>query len=92
MDLAATVPVPPVNVFNIGTGLVTTFDELVAEARAIYPGLEVEVVPDGTPHVGAKQPLDITRAKEHLGWEPQFTLGSALQDYVSDLDALAHGS
>ena len=92
VDLAATVPVPPVNVFNIGTGLVTTFDELVAEARAIYPGLEVEVVPDGTPHVGAKQPLDITRAKEYLGWEPRFTLGSALQDYVSDMDALAHGS
>ena len=47
VDLAATVPVPPVNVFNIGTGLVTTFDELVEEARAIYPDLDVEVVPDG---------------------------------------------
>ena len=88
VDLAATVPVPPVNVFNIGTGLVTTFDELVEEARAIYPDLEVEVVPDGTPHEGPKKPLDITRAKEHLGWEPRFTLGSALRDYVNDLDAL----
>ena len=92
VDLAATVPVPPVNVFNIGTGLVTTFDELVEEARAIYPDLEVEVVPDGTPHEGAKRPLDITRAKEHLGWEPRFTLGSALRDYVKDLDALESGS
>ena len=88
VDLAATVPVPPVNVFNIGTGLVTTFDELVEEARAIYPNLDVEVVPDGTRHEGPKKPLDITRAKEHLGWEPQFTLGSALRDYVKDLDAL----
>jgi len=88
VDLAATVPEPPVNVFNIGTGLVTTFDELVEEARTIYPDLEVEVVPDGTPHEGPKRPLDITRAREHLGWEPQFTLGSALRDYVKDLDAL----
>ena len=88
VDLAATVAVPPVNVFNIGTGLVTTFDELVEEARAIYPDLEVEVVPDGTPHEGPKRPLDITRAREHLGWEPEFTLGSALRDYVKDLDAL----
>ena len=91
VDLAATVPAPPVNVFNIGTGLVTTFDELVEEARAIYPALDVEVVPDGTPHEGAKKPLDITRAKEHLGWEPQFTLGSALRDYIKDLDALESG-
>ncbi|MDE0029799.1 MAG: NAD(P)-dependent oxidoreductase [Deltaproteobacteria bacterium] len=92
VDLAATVPVPPVNVFNIGTGLVTTFDELVEEARAIYPDLEVEVVPDGTPYEGPKQPLDITRAREHLGWEPRFTLGSALRDYVKDLDALESGA
>ena len=92
VDLAATVPVPPVNVFNIGTGLVTTFDELVEEARAIYPNLDVEVVPDGTRHEGPKKPLDITQAKEHLGWEPQFTLGSALRDYVKDLDALESGS
>ena len=88
VDLAATVPVPPVNVFNIGTGLVTTFDELVEEARAIYPDLEAEVVPDGTPHEGPKRPLDISRAREHLGWEPRFDLGSALADYVKDLDAL----
>lgn len=88
VDLAATVPVPPVNVFNIGTGLVTTFDELVAAARAIYPGLDVEVVPDGTPHAGPKQRLDISRAKEHLGWEPRFDLEAALRDYVKDLDAL----
>jgi nucleoside-diphosphate-sugar epimerase len=86
VDLAATVPIPPVNVFNIGTGLVTTFDELVAEVENIYPGLEVEVVPDGTPHEGAKQPLDIALAKEYLGWEPQFTLGSALRDYSQDLE------
>lgn len=91
VDLAATVPAPPVNVFNIGTGLVTTFEELVAAASAIYPGLAVEVVPDGTPHEGARQPLDLTRAREYLGWEPQFTLGSALRDYVGDLDALAPG-
>ena len=50
------------------------------------------MVPDGTPHEGAKRPLDITRAKEHLGWEPRFTLGSALRDYVKDLDALESGS
>lgn len=86
VDLAATVPIPPVNVFNIGTGLVTTFDELVAEASAIYPGLQVEVAPDGTPHEGARQPLDIGRAKVHLGWEPQFTLGSALRDYSQDME------
>lgn len=91
VDLAATVPVPPVNVFNIGTGLVTTFDELVEVARAIYPDLEVEVVPDGTPREGPKRPLDITRAREHLGWEPRFDLGAALRDYVKDLDALPAG-
>lgn len=91
VDLAATAPVPPVNVFNVGAGVVTTFDKLLAEARAIYPGLEVEVTPDGSPHEGAKQPLDITRARQHLGWEPRFTLGSALRDYAADLEALETG-
>ena len=43
---------------------------------------------DGTPHVGPKQRLDISRAKEHLGWEPRFDLEAALRDYVKDLDAM----
>ena len=79
---------PPVNVFNIGTGLVTTFDELVAAAERQFPKLEVEVMPGSPPAVSASSPLDISRAKEHLGWEPEYSMDAAFEDYVKDLRAV----
>ena len=32
-------------------------------------------------------PLDISASKRHLGWEPRFTIASALEDYVKELAA-----
>lgn len=88
VDRAMTVPLPPVTVFNIGTGLITTFDELVAEVRQIFPTLEVEIRDDGSEPAPAKLPLDVTRARTYLVWEPNYSLGSALDDYVRDLEDL----
>ena len=88
VDRAMTVPMPPVTVFNIGAGHVTTFDELVFAARRIFPALQVEIITDGSVRAAAKQPLDLTRAREYLGWEPRYSLDTALSDYVSDLERL----
>ncbi len=88
VDLAATVPMPEKNIFNIGVGQVTTFEELVGEVERLFPKLEVEVMPGKAPDVAVSVPLDISRAKEHLGWEPQYTMSAAFEDYVKDLRAV----
>jgi nucleoside-diphosphate-sugar epimerase len=86
VDLAASLPMPKEHVFNIGNGTVTPFEEVVATARGIYPSLSVVIEPGAAPK-SKSVPLDITRAKEHLGWEPRLSLAEAFRDYAADLEA-----
>ena len=86
VDIAATIAMPKPSIFNIGAGKVTTFDELAATAQKLLPKLEVEIVPGKPPANAVSQPLDISRAKEHLGWEPQYDMEKGFQDYISDLE------
>ena len=87
IDLAATAPVPGETVFNIGSGAVTTFEDLVSGVRQLYPSLEVEVVPTSPPAVSSRYPLDLTRAKRALGWTPEYDLASGLRAYAAELEA-----
>ncbi len=83
IDLAATAAsLPPYAVYNISWGEPITFDRLVEAARIALPGLRVEIQP-GTPPVSRLTPLDISRAREELGWEPRFSLHSAITHYAS---------
>lgn len=85
-DLAATVDMPDKTVFNIGYDYVTTFDELVETVRKVLPDLKVEIVP-GTPPLSRNIGLDISAAKECLGWEPQYSMEDAFADYAGELRA-----
>jgi UDP-glucose 4-epimerase len=87
VDLAATVAMPKQTIFNIGNGVVTPFDELVATVRALCPKLSCEI--EGTPAAQPKAlaPLDISAAKRHLVWQPQFTLKAAFADYLAEIKA-----
>jgi len=85
IDLAATVPLPAKTVFNIGNGQVLTFDELTAAVRRVLPTLRVEIIPGRPSHLSVKQPLDNSRAKQFLSWEPRFTMESAFEDYLREL-------
>ena len=91
IDLAATVAAPRERVFNIGNGEVTRFDDLVAAVRQVCPGLEVEIEPGERP-AAKSEPMDISRARKRLGWEPRFTLVDALRDYHTDLSATRRAS
>lgn len=84
IDLAATVRMPSKNVFNIGEGRVRKFDEIVGIVKGLLPKLRVEILP-GKPSPSFKQPLDLSRAKEHLGWEAQFNMEKAFEDYLQEL-------
>jgi nucleoside-diphosphate-sugar epimerase len=86
VDLAATIPMPKDNVFNIGNGYVSSFEELAAAVKGLRPAVQFEVEP-GASLPPAPAPLDISRAKQQLGWEPQFTTATAFADYIGELEA-----
>jgi UDP-glucose 4-epimerase len=88
IELAATVPGPAKRFFNIGTGVIVKFDELIAMAKRLLPKVQVEIIPGKSPR-SAKQGMSISRAREYLGWEPHYTMETGLQDYIQELKALA---
>jgi nucleoside-diphosphate-sugar epimerase len=88
VDLAAMRPPPKGMFFNVGSGAVTPFPELVETVRKAIPALRVEI--DGTADdTGRGQPLDISAARYELGWEPAFSLEEGFADYAKDLKAAA---
>jgi len=86
IDLAATVSMPEETVFNIGSGVVTPFEEVVETVKKLVPEVQIEIVP-GEPPVSKAQPLDISRAEKYLGWEPAYSLEAAFKDYLEELSA-----
>lgn len=91
VDAAVTAKRPPQIHFNIGNGYVSSFEDVLAAVRAVCPNVRYEVEPGEPPH-SKIAPLDITAARDHLGWEPRFTLRSAFEDYLNDLKAARTGS
>ena len=87
LDRAATVPLSAPTVLNIGTGVVVKFDELVGTAEKLLPKLQVEMIP-GKPPRSSKQPMAIARARQMLGWEPEYNLENGFKDYIEELKAL----
>ena len=85
-DLAATIPMPAEHIFNIGNGVVTPFAEVVDTVKSIFPSVAFEIEP-GAPPLSKGAPLDISRAKKFLGWEPTFSLRAAFEDYANEMRA-----
>jgi UDP-glucose 4-epimerase len=84
VDRAATVPLPKETVFNIGNGYVTSIAEVLAAVKALFPDMTYEIEAGEQPQA-KPAPLDISRAKRQLGWEPRFTIASAFADYREEL-------
>ena len=91
IDLAATVPLPAETIFNIGNGEVTTFEEVVNTVKKYITDLQIDIIPGKAPE-SISQHLDISRAREYLGWEPQFSMEAAFQDYIKDFKAVGPDS
>jgi nucleoside-diphosphate-sugar epimerase len=88
LDRAATVTLKEPVTLNIGTGVVVPFDQLVATAEQLLPKLQVEIIPGAKPR-SAKQPMLIEKAREVLGWQPEFDIEAGFRDYIEELKALA---
>ena len=84
VDCAATVAMPARTIFNIGNGFVSPFADVVETVKAIAPALDYEIEPGEPPH-SKSFPLDISRAKQDLGWEPKFSLRAGFEDFMGEL-------
>ena len=87
MDKAVTTPLKEPVTLNIGTGVVIPFDDLVATAEKLLPNLQVEIIPGVKPR-SAKQPMVIEKAKQVLGWNPDYDIVNGFKDYIGELKAL----
>ena len=87
LDKAATVALSAPATLNIGTGVIVQFDKLVGTAEKLLPKLQVEIIP-GTRPRSSKQPMVIAKAKQLLGWEPEYNLEAGFKDYIEELKAL----
>jgi nucleoside-diphosphate-sugar epimerase len=70
-------------VFNITMGAMTTPSEMAAAIGAVVPGAKVKFeAPAGTgvSLSNRESHADLSRAKRHLGFEPEFKLQKAVQD------------
>ncbi|MDB5553688.1 MAG: NAD(P)-dependent oxidoreductase, partial [Rhizobium sp.] len=85
IDLAATVEAGSHRTFNIGNGVITPFDELIATVKKIAPLLKYHIEPGAAPSSKAF-PLDICRAEASLRWKPRFSLAEGFADFRDEVE------
>ena len=77
---AHTAPLPH-QVYNLGSGALTTVDDVEAALKTIFPSITMrrgKLTP-------ARPRMDITRARTELGFNPEYRLEAGLRDYVAEL-------
>jgi len=68
-------------VFNLGSGTLTTVEDVEETLSKIFPGVSLsrgKLTP-------ARPRMDITRARTELGFNPEYKLEAGLRDYVAEL-------
>jgi len=74
--------------FNIGSGVGVTLKDFARVVRQLIPSAQLEIG-DGLSFFAYPHPMyavyDISRAEKELGYKPQFTLESAIADYMESL-------
>lgn len=70
-------------VYNVGAGRGTTNEELAAAVTAQAPGLQVSLTP-GPPRPGAATAyMDVSRAREEVGYAPLYDIARGVSEYVA---------
>ena len=89
--LACTVPKLRYDAYNIGTGVGFTLKDVANEVKRLIPETDIQIG-SGLHFLGGPtyyySVYDIKRAREDLGFSPQFTLGGAIKDYIETLRKL----
>jgi UDP-glucose 4-epimerase len=71
----------PHQIYNLGSGTLTTIDDVEEALRKLFPGVQItrgKLTP-------ARPRMDITRARSELGFNPEYKLEAGLRDYVAEL-------
>jgi len=71
----------PHQIYNLGSGTLTTVEDVEAALGKIFPDVKMnrgKLTP-------ARPRMDITRAREELGFNPEYKLEAGLRDYVAQL-------
>lgn len=81
--IALTVHAAPLahDVYNLGSGRLTTVDDVEAALRTHFPGVDLKrgkLTP-------ARPRMDIGRARSELGYAPKYAVEAGLRDYIEEL-------
>jgi UDP-glucose 4-epimerase len=90
--LAADAPVLRHPAYNIGAGVPVTPGGFAAAVAAAVPGARIEIGPGIDFAPGHYCVLDITRARQDLGFEPRWSLADGVADCVRRARALPEGN
>ena len=71
----------PHQVYNLGSGTLTTVEDVENALRNLFPAISMSRG-NLTP---ARPRMDITRARAELGFNPEYKLEAGLRDYVAEL-------
>jgi len=86
--LATVAPKLPSRVYNIGSGVGHTLNDFADVLRKRLPNADITIGPGlnflGSPHPHAGI-YDISRARNELGYEPQYDLERGINDYLDNL-------
>lgn len=75
------------NIFHIGSGQMVSGEEIVRTLKTQFPKLEIKLVKGEKPmpYPEERVPHDQSRAREQLGYQPDYLLEKALEDYAETL-------
>ncbi len=71
----------PNQVYNLGSGTLTTVDDVEAALKKIFPDIKMSRGKLTPP----RSRMDITRANKELGFNPEYKLETGLRDYIAQL-------
>jgi UDP-glucose 4-epimerase len=86
VHLACTAPALNHTAYNIGSGTLATLKDFAHEVGLLLPKADIEVgsgISEEQPNYNCR--YDISRARAELGFEPRFSIGEAVKDYISIL-------
>ncbi len=73
-------------IYNVSSGLAVSNQRLVDAVKAVKPGADLPLQAGKGPAYKENSYLDMTRARDDLGFENQFTPESAMADYIAWLE------
>ena len=73
--------------YNIGSGRGTANQQIAEAVSAAAPGVHFELQPGKSPSARPDPFMDNSRIHEELGYEPQYTIGPAIAEYVEWMQA-----